>query len=87
MKFKRIAALLGVIFFVGLALTTLVIAIFFNDENNKGYFYASFYSMIFIPIITWAMIYIYGVLNKATDYEIKSNTPKADSDSKNSEDN
>ncbi len=74
MMFKRIVALLAVILFVGLAITTLVIAIFFTDENNSGYFYASLYSMIFIPVLAWAMIYIHGVLNKATDYEIKANS-------------
>ena len=79
MMFKRIVALAAVILFVGLAILTLVIAIFFTDKDNSGYFYASLYSMIFIPILAWAMIYIHGVINKASNIEADLNSEEDNS--------
>ncbi|MCR4956447.1 MAG: hypothetical protein K6A30_07160 [Lachnospiraceae bacterium] len=63
MKVKRIIALLGVIFLVGLYILTLVAALTTNP-NKEGYFLASIYATVVIPVLFWAYSLIYKLIHK-----------------------
>lgn len=62
-KAKRILAMLGVIFLIGLYLTTLLCAIF-AKENLMTLLMASIYATFIIPVLLWAYSFIYKLIQK-----------------------
>lgn len=67
-KVKRVAALTGVIFLVGLYLLTLISAIFIPVISDT-LFMASIFSTIAIPIMLYAYILIYRLLKENKNKE------------------
>lgn len=57
-KVKQILAIIGVIFLVGLYLTTLVVAII-DNTNGMVMLKASVVATIIIPVLMWAYALIY----------------------------
>lgn len=62
-KGKRILAMLGVIFLIGLYLTTLLCAIF-AKENVMNLLLASVYATVIIPVLLWAYSFICRLIKK-----------------------
>ena len=56
---KRIIAIVGVLLLVAMYVTTLFLAIF-SPDNAMGMFHASIYGSIVIPVLIWALIFIYS---------------------------
>ncbi len=60
---KRIAALLCAILLVALYIVALLVAIF--DRSSSGrWFFACMIATIFLPILTWIYIWMYGLLTQ-----------------------
>ena len=60
---KRIAALLCAILLVALYIVTLLVAIF--DRSSSGrWFFACMIATLFLPILTWIYIWMYGLLTQ-----------------------
>ncbi|MDD6208890.1 MAG: hypothetical protein PUB10_10270 [Clostridiales bacterium] len=62
-KFQRILALLGVILLVSLYLVTLIAALTTSPSSN-GFFMASLFSTVAIPVFLYAMNLVYQLLTK-----------------------
>lgn len=62
-NFKKIACIIGVIILVGLYLLSLISAIFYK-EGFQNIFMAAIYSTFVVPVVLYAMMLIYRVLNK-----------------------
>ena len=60
-KGKRILAICGIIFLVGLYLVTLLLAIFGN-ENTTSWFMACIIATIIVPIMLWVYTWLYNRL-------------------------
>ena len=65
-KVKRILAMIGVIFLVGLYLSTLFCALF-AKENLMSLLMASIYATFIIPVLLWAYSLIYKLVHKNDD--------------------
>lgn len=74
---KRILALIGSIILVGLYISTLVFAIL-GSPDTMGWFKASVYSTIVIPVLIWAYTLIYRLLK---DHNTKQHDDSAKEDS------
>ncbi|MGN0169526.1 MAG: hypothetical protein ACI39H_02060 [Lachnospiraceae bacterium] len=72
-KGKQILAMIGVLFLVGLYLTT-IIAAFTASPASSGLFAASIYATIVIPVLLWAYSLFYKILNKK-NHEDDDKTP------------
>ncbi|MBE5905820.1 MAG: hypothetical protein E7277_03365 [Lachnospiraceae bacterium] len=66
MKAKRILAIIGVIFLVSLYILALVAALT-SSPKASGYFWASIYATIVIPVLFWAYSLIYKLTHKKND--------------------
>lgn len=62
-QFKRIAALIAVILWIGLIITTLVVS-FINTEEMHTLFIGLIFTDIIFPIIIYAMMLVYRILAK-----------------------
>lgn len=62
-KAKRIMALAGIIILVGLYITTLLLAIFGN-ENTQSWFMACIAATVIVPIMLWVYSWLYKRLKK-----------------------
>ena len=60
-KVKRILAIAGIIILAGLYITTLLLAIFGN-ENTKPWFMASICATVIVPVILWVYTWLYNRL-------------------------
>lgn len=65
-KTKRIFAWIGIIFLVGLYGMTIFCAIFDNSDAMV-YLKASIVATVIVPVLLWAYMLIYKVLQKDTD--------------------
>lgn len=73
---KRVIAIVGVVILVAMYLVTLVLAIA-SPDNAMEMFYASVYASIVIPVLIWAMTFIYSSAQKRTkniEEEMKINS-------------
>ena len=59
---KRILAIIAVILLVLLAICTLVIALL-DFPGKERLFMASAIAMVFLPILLWVYIWLYGIYN------------------------
>lgn len=62
-KAKQIAALIGIIFLVGLYIVTLIAACF-SSPASSGLFLACVYATITIPVLLWAYQFIYKLVRR-----------------------
>lgn len=76
-RMKRIICLIGVIFLLGLYLTTLISA-FFTTPATAGLFKACIFSTIVIPILLYAYLLIYRVLKNSNSHQDKNKSKKAE---------
>lgn len=67
-KTKRILALIGVIFLIGLYVCTLLCALF-AKENLMSLLMASLYATFVIPVLLWIYTLVYKLTKKASDDE------------------
>lgn len=81
--FKRISALIGVVLLVGLYIATLVFAITDNPAK-MGFLKASIFSTVVIPVMIWAMNFLYNLLsgkgNGKKDRDVEPKFPKQATD-------
>ena len=80
MKGRRIMAIIGIIILVGLYVTTLLLAVFGN-ENTTPWFMASIAATLVLPILLWVYGWIYKRLKTDMDdvrnkTEIRNDTDK-----------
>ena len=62
-KPRRIMALIGIILLVGLYITTLLLAIFENEQTHT-WFMACIGATIIVPIMLWVYSWLYKRLQK-----------------------
>ena len=62
-KFRQILAILGIILLVGMYIATIVCALS-ASENFMNMLMASIYATIVIPVLIWAITFIYKLANK-----------------------
>lgn len=62
-KAKQILAIIGVILLVGLYVSTLVCALF-GDDNFMDLLMASVYATFVIPVLIWAYTFFYKLIKK-----------------------
>ena len=62
-KARQILAIIGVIILIGMYVTTLVCALSAN-ENFMSMLMASIYASAVIPVLIWAITFIYKLLKK-----------------------
>jgi len=67
-KLKRILALLGVILLAGLYIITLVLA-FADPTASKEWLRASIAATLIIPVLLYAYLMVYKLLNKNNNEE------------------
>lgn len=72
-RFKKILALLGIIFLAGLYLSTIVFALI-DSEYSLTLLKASIYLTITVPVVLYAMIMIYRLLANHNNDKSKDNT-------------
>lgn len=65
-KAKRILALIGVVFLVGLYVLTFLFSLL-DSPNSMNLFKVSFYSTIVIPILLYAYVLIHKHINNNKD--------------------
>lgn len=62
-KFRQILAILGIILLVGMYIATIVCALS-ASENFMNMLMASIYATIVIPVLIWAITFIYKLAKK-----------------------
>ena len=62
-KTKQILAIIGIIILVGMYVATLVCALS-GSENFMSMLMASIYTSMVIPVLIWAITFIYKLFNK-----------------------
>ena len=62
-KIRRIAALIGVIVLLGLYGAAFVFAII-DDPDSMNYFLAAVVATVIVPVLLWAMQFVYEILDK-----------------------
>ena len=62
-KIRRIAALIGVIVLLGLYGAAFVFAII-DDPDSMNYFLAAIVATVIVPVLLWAMQFVYEILDK-----------------------
>lgn len=67
-KTRRILALIGVIFLIGLYVCTLLCALF-AEENLMSLLMASLYATFVIPVLIWIYTFVYKLVKKDSDDE------------------
>ena len=60
-KFRQILAILGIIILIGMYLATIVCALSAN-ENFMGMLMASIYASVVIPVLIWALTFLYKLV-------------------------
>lgn len=79
-KSRRILALAGIIILAGLYITTLLLAVFGN-ENTTPWFMASICATIVVPILLWVYSWLYKMLKKdVSDAVSESNNHPSEED-------
>ena len=73
-KTKRILAIIGIVILLGLYITTLLLAIFGN-ENTNTWFMACIIATIIVPIMMWVYSWLYNRLK--ADVEDARNKDKS----------
>jgi Na+/melibiose symporter-like transporter len=76
-KVKRIAAVIGIILIASLYLISFISA-FFAKENAAGFFMASVFSTIVIPIMIYAYIAVYKHVHKNDKQNSSTDIPTSD---------
>lgn len=76
-KPKRILAIIGIIILAGLYITTLLLAIF-GDDNTTPWFMASICATIIVPVLLWVYTWLYNRLK--SDVEEARNKEKDQSE-------
>lgn len=64
-KTKQILSLLGVLFLIGLYISTIVCALS-GSENFMDLLMASIYATVVIPVLIWAYTFVYKLIHKHT---------------------
>lgn len=64
-KTKQILSLLGVLFLIGLYISTIVCALS-GSENFMDLLMASIYATVVIPVLIWAYTFVYKLIQKHT---------------------
>ena len=80
MKLKRILAIIGIVILAGLYITTLMFAIFGN-ENTFNWFLASIITTMVVPVLIWVYTWIYNRLRSDMDDVRKKTGPSGSSPS------
>ena len=62
-KARQILAILGVVLLVGMYVATLVCALS-GSENFMSMLMASIYASIVIPVLIWALTFVYKLVKK-----------------------
>ena len=62
-KVRQILAIIGIIILVGMYIATLVCALS-GSENFMSMLMASIYTSMVIPVLIWALTFLYKLLNK-----------------------
>ncbi|MBQ6369055.1 MAG: hypothetical protein IJJ17_03150 [Parasporobacterium sp.] len=76
-KAKRILALIGIIILAGLYITTLLLAVFGN-ENTQSWFMASIACTVIVPIMLWVISWLYKMLKKDVSDSLTSDHSEED---------
>ena len=76
-KAKRILALIGIIILAGLYITTLLLAVFGN-ENTQSWFMASIACTVIVPIMLWVISWLYNMLKKDVSDSLTSDHSEED---------
>ncbi|MBR3401713.1 MAG: hypothetical protein IKG67_05670 [Parasporobacterium sp.] len=76
-KAKRILALIGIIILAGLYITTLLLAVFGN-ENTQSWFMASIACTVIVPIMIWVISWLYKMLKKDVSDSIAADHSEED---------
>ena len=69
-KFRQILAILGIILLAGMYIATIVCALS-ASENFMNMLMASIYATIVIPVLIWAITFIYKLAKKEDNKEEK----------------
>lgn len=62
-KVRQILAIIGIIILVGMYIATLVCALS-GSENFMSMLMASIYTSMVIPVLIWALTFLYKLFNK-----------------------
>lgn len=62
-KSRRVLAIIGIVILLALYLTTLLLAVFGN-ENTTPWFMASICATVIVPILMWVYSWLYKMLKK-----------------------
>ena len=76
-KIKQLLAIIGIVILVGLYITTLLLAVFGN-ENTNSWFMASICATIIVPILMWVYSWLYNLLKKDVDDARRKNSESND---------
>ena len=67
-KTRQILAIIGIIILVGMYIATIICALSAN-ENFMSMLMASIYASAVIPVLIWAITFIYKLVKKDNDSE------------------
>lgn len=62
-KARQILAIIGIIILVGMYASTIICALSAN-ENFMSMLFASIYASVVIPVLIWAITFIYKLMKK-----------------------
>lgn len=68
-KFRQILAIIGIIILVGMYVATIVCALS-ASQNFMSMLMASIYASIVIPVLIWALTFIYKLFKKDNTEEL-----------------
>ncbi len=62
-KFRQILAIIGILILVGMYAATIICALSSN-ENFMAMLMASIYASVVIPVLIWAVTFLFGLFHK-----------------------